>query len=208
MQSAQPQINPRPRTNWIADQAQEMLERVRHSLVQVSNEPIGGGAGIIWRTDGLILTNHHVIASRPGSQSPGKKISVWLDGQQYAARVLASHPEIDLALIKIDRHLPQVIAVADSHDLQVGQLVFAMGHPWGQAGVVTAGVISALIKTKTVNGNEIPLIRSDALLAPGNSGGPLVNAAGGVIGINTLIIGGDQCVAIPSHLAQHLIEQI
>jgi serine protease Do len=97
--------------------------------------------------------------------------------------------------------------VADSHDLKVGQLVFAVGHPWGQPGVVTMGIISALIKAVTKKGKQFPVIRSDSLLAPGNSGGPLINAAGGVIGINTMIIGGDQGVAIPSHLAQALIEE-
>jgi serine protease Do len=73
--------------------------------------------------------------------------------------------------------------------------------------VVTAGVISALISAKTGSGSRVPLIRSDALLAPGNSGGPLLNAVGKVIGINTLIIGGDQGVAIPSHLAQLFVTQ-
>jgi len=72
---------------------------------------------------------------------------------------------------------------------------------------VTSGIISALARVVTQPGKEFPIIRSDSLLAPGNSGGPLVNAAGGVVGINTMIIGGDQGLSIPSHLAQIFIEQ-
>src|SRR5512146_3231788 len=123
-------------------------------------------------------------------------------GEDYPAKVLALHPEVDLAILKVDAQGLPVALVADSRDLKVGQLVFAVGHPWGQPGVVTLGVISAFIKAVTRQDKEVPLIRSDALLAPGNSGGPLVNAAGGVVGINTMIVGGDQGVSIPSHLPQ------
>jgi serine protease Do len=91
--------------------------------------------------------------------------------------------------------------------VKVGQLVFAVGHPWGQLGVVTAGIISALSTAKGRDGREIPVLRTDATLAPGNSGGPLVNAVGGVVGINTMIVGGDQGVAIPSYLATSFIHE-
>ncbi len=186
----------------ITRQASAMLERVQRSLVQVVDEPRGAGAGIIWRQDGIILTNHHVVAGNGG------RIRVHTtSGEEYPARILALHQEVDLAILKVDaRNLP-VALVADSRDLRVGQLVFAVGHPWGQPGVVTAGIISALSKVVTRQGKEFPIIRSDSLLAPGNSGGPLVNAAGGVIGINTMIIGGDQGLSIPSHLAQAFVEE-
>jgi serine protease Do len=82
-----------------------------------------------------------------------------------------------------------------------------VGHPWGQLGVVTAGILSALSTAKTRDGREIPILRTDATLAPGNSGGPLVNAVGGVIGINTMIVGGDQGVAIPSYLAANFVRE-
>ncbi len=183
-------------------QAADMLQRVRRSLVQVVNQPRGAGAGLIWRQDGIVLTNHHVVAGNGG------KLEVLLSsGVAYPAKVLALHPEVDLAILKVEAQGLPVALVADSRDLKVGQLVFAVGHPWGQPGVVTLGVVSALIKAVTRQDKEVPLIRSDALLAPGNSGGPLVNAAGGVVGINTMIVGGDQGVAIPSHLAQAFVEQ-
>jgi serine protease Do len=193
-------------TGLLASSGAQMFERVRRSLVQVRNEPNGAGAGVVWRQDGMIITNHHVVAGNGGELS-----IQFLDGERagerYPARVLALHPEVDLAILKVDSDELPVALVANSRDLRVGQLVFAVGHPWGQPGVATAGVISALGSAVTRQGKEVPIIRSDALLAPGNSGGPLVNAAGAVIGINTMIVGGDQGVAIPSHLAQLFVEQ-
>lgn len=195
-------------TEQLTRQAAAMLERVQRSLVQVINEPRGAGAGVIWPHDGamqdsIILTNHHVVAGNGG------RIVVRLStGAEYPAKVLALHSEVDLAILKVAaRGLPAAL-VADSHDLKVGQLVFAVGHPWGQPGVATLGIISALSTATTQKGSEVPVIRSDALLAPGNSGGPLVNAVGGVVGINTMIIGGDQGLSIPSHLAQMFVEEV
>jgi serine protease Do len=186
----------------VTQQARVMLQRVQRSLVQVIDEPRGAGAGVIWRQDGIILTNHHVVAGK------NERLEVRLNsGDRFLARVLALHAEIDLAIVKVDARGLPVALLADSHDLKVGQLVFAVGHPWGQPGVVTAGIISALSQVVTQEGKTFPMIRSDSLLAPGNSGGPLVNAAGGVIGINTMIVGGDQGLAIPSHLAQEFAGQ-
>jgi serine protease Do len=214
-------------SDLLALESAAMLKRVQRSLVQVRNEPRGAGAGILWRGDGIVITNHHVVHGDHG------RMTVHLqDGRAYPARVLATHPEVDLAILQIalgtnngsgNGHGPEsasgnevpasgsavsafpVAAVADSHDLQIGQLVFAVGHPWGQPYVVTAGIVSAITSAETRQGTKVPIIRSDALLAPGNSGGPLVNAAGGVIGINTMIVGGDQAVALPSHLAQAFV---
>ncbi len=186
----------------------EMLERVKRSLVYVLNEPRGSGAGLVWRQDGIIVTNHHVIAGETGYIPGGQKLSVvFSDGRRFPAKVLARHDEVDLAILKIDADRLPVALIADSRALQVGQLVFAFGHPWGQPWVVTGGIVSALQTVQTRAGKTFPIIRSDALLAPGNSGGPLVNAAGGVVGINTMIIGGDQGVSIPSHLANRFVEQ-
>ena len=193
-------------SSLLARQGAEMLERVKRSLVQVRDEPRGAGSGIIWRKDGIIITNHHVVA---GSENGRGRLNVLLsDGSTYTARVLAAHPEVDLAILKADAADLPVALVADSRSLRVGQLVFAFGHPWGLPWVATAGVISALAQARTQQGKEVPIIRSDSLLAPGNSGGPLVNAAGGVVGINTMIVGGDQSVSIPSQLAQSFVEEV
>jgi serine protease Do len=98
--------------------------------------------------------------------------------------------------------------ITDTRDLKVGQFVFAVGHPWGQIGYVTMGIISAITSATTHDKREVPIIRTDVALAPGNSGGPLVNVVGGVIGINTMIVGGDQGVAIPSQVANSFLEQL
>jgi serine protease Do len=128
------------------------------------------------------------------------------DGSQHPARLLAEKPEVDLAALRIQAAGLPAAWIADGRSLRPGQMVLAVGHPWGQPGFVTLGIISALEQTVARDGQPgVPIIRSDVKLAPGNSGGPLVNAAGAVVGINTMIIGGDQGVAIPSHVAHSFI---
>lgn len=184
----------------LAEEMAATVERVKRSLVQVINERSGAGAGLVWRGDGVILTNNHVAGRR--------RLEVVLaNGSRYPATLLARDPDVDLAVLKIEAaNLPTAL-IADSRDLRVGQIVFAVGHPWGQVGFVTAGIVTALGAASTRGGRQVPIIRSDAALAPGNSGGPLVNAAGGVVGINTLIVGGDQGLAVPIHLASEFIQE-
>ncbi len=183
------------------DSMAEVARRVQRSLVVVHNGRRGAGAGVVWRAGGYIITNYHVIAH-------GKPAVSIQDGSEYPARVVAQAPDLDLALLQIDSPQHPAALLADSRGMQVGQIVFAIGHPWGQRGYVTAGVISSLDTVQTRNGHgAVPIIRSDVLLAPGNSGGPLVNAAGGVLGINTMIVGGDQGVAIPSHVVESFVNQ-
>lgn len=192
--------------NGFSEALGRLADEVRRSLVIVQGHRYGTGAGVIWRENGIILTNNHVVNSRiPRITLP--------DGRRFQARVLGRHPQVDLAVLQIEANGLFPARIADSRRLKVGQFVLAVGHPWGQPGYVTAGIISALLE---VQGNEngqrpgpvrLPVIRTDAVLAPGNSGGPLVDAAGWVIGINTLIVGGDQSVALPSHLAEEFVEQ-
>jgi serine protease Do len=191
-------------TAYLASETERMLERVRKSLVQVRNGHMGAGAGILWDGDGWVLTNNHVIGD--GARGGNRKV-ILENGLTYPAQLIARDEDIDLALLRIDaRGLPSAL-IADARGVKVGQLVFAVGHPWGQLGVVTAGILSALSSAKTRDGREIPILRTDAALAPGNSGGPLVNAVGGVVGINTMIVGGDQGVAIPSYLAANFVRE-
>jgi serine protease Do len=182
-------------------QFSEMVEDVRRSLVIVQSRRTGGGAGILWDDQGLILTNAHVL----GRRAPA---IILADDRQLKAKVLGIDPEIDLAILKIDPvNLPPA-RIGDSTQLRVGELVFAIGHPWGQRNAVTTGIVSHLAHAETrESGRLVPIIRTDARLAPGNSGGPLVTASGEVVGINTMIVGGDQGVAIPSAVAKDLIER-
>jgi serine protease Do len=90
---------------------------------------------------------------------------------------------------------------------RVGEMVFAFGHPWGQRNTVTRGIVSALVHAHNRRGEKLPVVRSDALLAPGNSGGPLVNAKGEVVGINAMIVGGDQSVSIAASVANEFVNK-
>ncbi len=175
----------------------EMLARVRSSVVQVRSEGHGVGAGVIWRADGGVLTNFHVVAGGRG------RIQVHLtDGRSLDATVVSHNRALDLALLKADADDLPAALVGDSTSLRVGELVFAVGHPWGRRDVVTAGIVSALGSVPVDGtGKSAQYIRSDVRLAPGNSGGPLLNAQGAVVGINAMIFGGDLGVAIPSHVA-------
>src|SRR6266849_247781 len=183
---------------------EEMIEQAQASVVQVRRGDRGAGTGVIWQAKGGIITNHHVIAHA------GSKILVELrDGRTLEARIVDSDPTLDVALLNVPADDLTAVPFADSSKLRVGELVFAIGNPWGQRGVVTAGIVSALSKVKMRNSNrQLEYIKSDVRLAPGNSGGPLINAQGHVIGINAMIMGGDLSVAIPSTVVSNWIAQL
>jgi serine protease Do len=174
----------------------EIIEQAQASVVQVRREGHGAGTGVVWHKNGGIITNHHVIARA------GTKFEVELqDGRVLVASVVDSDPILDLAMLNVPADNLTAVPAGDSSKLRVGELVFAIGHPWGQRGVVTAGIVSALSKVKIRNSNQqLEYIKSDVRLAPGNSGGPLLNAQGHVVGINAMIMGGDLSVAIPSNV--------
>lgn len=156
----------------------------------------GMGAGVIVDPRGYILTNQHVI------QDVGRIEVTMHDGRQYVGRLIAHHPETDLAMIKIDtRNSLTTIDFGTSSDLMRGEPVIAIGNPFGYHDTVTEGIISALHRDIPVNGvQDYPdLIQTDASINPGNSGGPLLNAHGKMIGINAAVRIGAQGIgfAIP-----------
>lgn len=178
----------------------ELVQQVMPSLVVVRGHRFGAGAGIVWDTNGLILTNNHVV----GRHSP---IVLLQDDGEYESRLLARDPDVDLALLSIDAtHLTPLKPASVSP--RVGEMVFAFGHPWGQRNTVTRGIVSALVSAQNRRGDKLPVIRSDVPLAPGNSGGPLVNASGEVIGINAMIIGGDQSVSIAASVVSDFVNKV
>lgn len=178
----------------------ELVKRVMPSLVVVRGHRSGAGAGIVWNADGLILTNNHVV----GRRTPLVMLN---DHREFEAKLIARNRDMDLALLSINA-LNLTPVVPASAVPRVGEMVFAFGHPWGERNVVTRGIVSAVLSAQTRNGGRFPVIRSDATLAPGNSGGPLVNARGEVIGINAMIMGGDQSLAIAVSVARGFVEDV
>ena len=177
----------------------ELVQRVMPSLVVVRGHRFGAGAGIVWDAGGLILTNNHVV----GRHSP---VVILQDDREYESRLLARDTDVDLALLSIDATGLTPLPPA-SVSPRVGEMVFAFGHPWGQRNTVTRGIVSALVHAHNRRGEQLPVVRSDVPLAPGNSGGPLVNAKGEVIGINAMIVGGDQSVSIASSVAVDFVKK-
>jgi len=195
---------PLPLLDIFSSSLGELIEQAQASVVQVRREGRGAGTGVVWGRKGEVVTNHHVVAGA------GTKIHVELrDGRVLEARVVDSDPTLDVALLNVPADNLTAVPAGDSSRLRVGELVFAIGHPFGQRGVVTAGIVSGLSKVKMRNTNQqVEYIKSDVRLLPGNSGGPLLNAQGQVVGINAMIMGGDLSVAIPSNVVSDWLAQV
>jgi serine protease Do len=166
----------------------------------------GLGSGVIVSSDGYILTNNHVVNNT-------REIQVTLnDGRQFTAKVIGTDPQTDVALIKIKAENLPALTLTDSSKVEIGDVVLAIGNPFGIGQTVTKGIVSAKDRTTSSDGDE-DFIQTDAAINPGNSGGALVDTDGRLIGINSAILtrsGGNQGIgfAVPSDLCRWVMDSL
>src|SRR6478752_1340226 len=180
-------------------------KKIRNKRGEIQSAP-ASGSGFIISSDGYVVTNHHVI-----EDADDIKV-LFSDGSILTAELKGADASTDIALLKVFDNNLKALSFADSDKLQAGQIAIAIGNPLGLQYSVTAGVVSALGRTlRAKNGRLIDdIIQTDAALNPGNSGGPLVNSAGNVIGVNTATIPSAQglCFAVSSNLTSFVAGKI
>jgi S1-C subfamily serine protease len=174
---------------------------------QVGRKTISGsGSGFVFSSDGLIFTNNHVVARS------GKISVVLLDGSELEASIVGKDPDSDIAILKIYGNGYSVAKLGDSQELRIGQFLIAIGNPLGYQHSVSTGVLSGVGRSLRTSGGQVieNVLQTDAPLNPGNSGGPLINTDGEVVGINTAIIGGAQGLsfAIDINMAKEVARQL
>ena len=173
----------------------ETAEQLRRSTVLIHAGGHGTGSGILWSSDGLVVTNAHVIRRSPPT------VQLW-DGREFEAAVQSRDPRRDLAQLRIDaRNLP-FASPGDSSQVRPGELAIAVGNPLGFLGALATGVIHAVGPIRQLGPQS--WVQTDVRLAPGNSGGPLANAQGRVVGINTMVAG-RLALAIPSNTVRDFL---
>jgi serine protease Do len=197
-----------------------VVDRVRRCLVAISNGHRGHGAGTLWHPDGLVITNAHVVHGR----APQVTLAT---GQTLPARLLADSDALDLAALKIEASGLPTVELGDSTRLRAGEWVMALGHPWGVAGAVSGGVVIGMgaewpelprprpvprgLSSRPRRGRiETPggeWLVASLQLRPGHSGGPMIDAHGRLVGINTLMAGPGVGVAVPVHVVKRFLQQ-
>ena len=184
-------------------------QRVNPAVVHIS-VGVGQGSGFVIDSSGLIVTNNHVVEDAQTLEV------TFSNGDQYPAQIVGTDPGADLAVIKINPDSPlTAVSLGDSNSLQVGQIVIAIGSPFGLSGTMTTGIISGLDRFFPADsGFRIPdIIQTDAAINPGNSGGPLLDLNGNVIGVNTAIespVRGSSGIgyAVPSNIVKAIVPQL
>jgi serine protease Do len=184
----------------LAVEAAALVEALRQSVVRV-NAAYGHGAGVIWTSDGLVVTNHHVV-SRDYAEVE------LVDGRRLRATVVARDPENDLAALQLPAEDLSAAPVGDATALRVGELIVAVGHPFGVRGTATLGIVSAPVGPAWWGRRRRELLQADVDLAPGNSGGPLADVGGRVVGIASMVLAPGIAIAVPSHVVTRFVATI
>lgn len=180
----------------LSAEAFAVVSRVRSGVVVVRGSGGGQGSGVVWREDGLVLTNDHVVAD--------DRARVLLpDGREHVGKVIRRDPSRDLAALRLPVDALTPVPLADSRVARPGELVFAVGNPLGIRGAVAAGTFGGIVRDVRVGRGRFPeMVQAAVALYPGSSGGPLVDAEGRVLGINAMVVGPRLALAIPSHIAR------
>jgi serine protease Do len=173
----------------------EIAEQLRRSTVLVHAGARGNGSGVIWSADGAIITNAHV------ARASQMHVQLW-DGREFDAALVSRDTRRDLAELRIRAANLPAAAAADSSQVRPGELAIAIGNPLGFVGALTTGVIHAV--GPVLHFGDEPWVQADLRLAPGNSGGPLADARGRVIGINTMVAG-RLALAVPSNAVTNFL---
>ena len=189
----------------VAEELEALCERLRGVTVRIHTRGgrfDGVGAGVLWPFTGqrLVVTNTHVVPPSRGDELYVEHA----DRRVTAARVIARDTDRDLALLQLDddgNGSPSVATIGDARALRAGELLVALGHPFGVGGALSVGVVHAAPNSSS------QWVRADVRLAPGNSGGPLATLDGAVVGINAMIADG-LGIAVPAHLVQELVRAV
>jgi serine protease Do len=193
----EPQVTPAFQGLALSEAIADLAAAVKPAVVLIG-QGSSHGAGIIWRSDGIIVTNRHVLRN-------GRVDVILDDGRKLTGIVAARHPERDLAIVKVAADDLPAARIGDSNTVRPGQIVVAVGHPPGLRSAATAGIVVAAGQAATLEGPRTgDWLQTDVTLRPGNSGGPLVDADGGVIGVNTMV-SGRLALSIPSSTVERFV---
>ncbi len=173
----------------------EIAEQLRRATVLIHSGGRGSGSGVIWSSDGTIVTNAHV------AHGSNVRVQLW-DGREFNAAVTARDPRRDLAALRVSAGSLPAACLGDSSQLRPGELAIAIGNPLGFVGALTTGVIHAIGPLRALGSQT--WVQATVRLAPGNSGGPLADAGGHVIGVNTMVAG-RLALAIPSNAVRDFL---
>ncbi len=173
----------------------EIAEQLRRATVLIHSGDRGSGSGVIWSNDGTIVTNAHV------AHGSNVRVQLW-DGREFNAAVTARDPRRDLAALRVSAGSLPAACLGDSSQLRPGELAIAIGNPLGFVGALTTGVIHAIGPLRALGSQT--WVQATVRLAPGNSGGPLADAGGHVIGVNTMVAG-RLALAIPSNAVRDFL---
>ncbi len=187
----------------INDSAAGSVQQVQQSLVQIVSNEGSMGAGIIWKSDGIIITNAHVVMGR----NQVRDLQVVLqDGEPYDAQIVVADKTLDIAVLSISANDLPVVKVGSSAKLVVAQWLMAIGHPWGILDAITAGVVIGTGNKLPEIGDKRDWIAVDMKMRPGHSGGALFNQDGEVVGINTMIQGPEVSFAVPIDVVKQFLK--